>query len=142
MKKICFLLLILYVSSARADDLEQIYVKRIAHARSAAEITQLETLHERTQIARRACRIQIEKELAPLACFESLDFETKWGLHTPKSRLDLTFALDRLCAQASAHLKIPPRIQVDKHLSPNCRRSVERAMEVRSYREERFWSEN
>lgn len=141
MKKSCLLLLI-YMSLARADDLEQLYVKRIAHARYAAEITQLETLHEQTQIARRACRIQIERESAPLACFEALAFEAKWGLHTPKSRKELTGDLDRLCAHASARLKIPPRIQASRYLSPSCRRSVERASEARAYREDRFWSEN
>jgi hypothetical protein len=118
------------------------YAQRLSHARSAAEIRNLERLHEELQIARRACRVQLQNKTAPLACYESLQLEIRWGFHPRKAeQFRLREKLDRLCAEAAQHLRAPRR--TPPYISAGCRENVERAQRVMSYRENRpEWSEN
>jgi hypothetical protein len=118
------------------------YAQRLARAKSASEVRSLERLHEQLQIARRACRLQLQNKIAPVARYESLELEGRWGLHPRKAeQFRLREKLDRLCAEAAQHLRAPRR--TPSHISARCREEIEQAQNVMSYRESQpEWSEN
>lgn len=118
------------------------YADRLSRAKSASEVRSLERLHEQLQIARRACRLQLQNKIAPLACYESLQLEVRWGLHPRKTeQFRLREKLDRLCAEAAQHLRAPRR--TPSYISAHCREEVEQAQNVMSYRESQpEWPEN
>lgn len=118
------------------------YAQRLARAKSASEVRNLERSHEELQIARSACRLQLQNKTAPLACYESLQLEIRARLHPRRAdQLRLREKLDQLCAEAARHLRVPR--QTPPYISGKCRAELQRAQRVMSYRENRpEWSEN
>jgi hypothetical protein len=118
------------------------YAERLSRAKSASEIRSLERLHEELQIARRACRLQLQNKIAPLACYESLQLEVRWGIHPRKAeQFRLRQKLDHLCTEAAQHLRAPRR--TPSYISSRCREEIEQAQNVMSYRESQpEWSDN
>jgi hypothetical protein len=118
------------------------YAERLSRAKSASEVRDLARFYEELQIARRACRLQLQNKIAPLACYESLQLEVRWGIHPRKTeQFRLREKLDRLCAEAAQHLRAPRRMP--SYISARCREEIEQAQNVMSYRENQSeWSGN
>lgn len=136
-------LLIYIVSSAICADAATIdYVQRLLKAKSANEIQTLQRMHDDLQVARRACKLQLKDKSAPIACYDSLNLEIKWGMHPNRGRQKiLREKLDHLCSEAAQRLNIP-RI-FPSAISGKCRFHLAEAHRVRMYRENRpEWSEN
>lgn len=122
-----------FISTAQAGMLKSDYIKRLSHARSPNEVQQIKTQYEELQIANKACRLQIQLRQAPIACYESLQAETKQAAMRAR--------LDNLCAEAAEKLRvarhIPPSVSI------RCRRDIAAAIKILNYRESRpSWSEN
>lgn len=137
------LLLIYIVCSAFPAHAGKIdYAERLLKAKSANEIRSLQKIHEDHLIAHRACKLQLNEQSAPLACYDSLDLEIKMGMHRKLTQQrTLREKLDRLCDEAAQRLQIPRKFP--SSISARCRISLVQADRVRKYRESRpEWSEN
>jgi hypothetical protein len=129
-----------YAICADAGNID--YAQRLLKAKSASEIQSLQRMHDELQVARRACKLQLQDKSAPLACYDSLNLEIKWGMHPNRGQQKiLREKLDHLCAESAQHLRIPRNFS--SAVSPRCRLYLAEAHRVRLYRENRpDWSEN
>lgn len=133
-----FVLSSLLPISAGAKSLDSVFTAKLTRAKSASEVENLEQLHLMTVVARKACRAQINSETVPFACFETLALELRWGLHDQSSKKELARPLDRLCARASAALRLSNNPENLAFLSPSCLSAVQHALRVRAYRQNRL----
>jgi len=123
---------------------EQEYAQRLSRSRSAAHIAQLKREFETLKVTRTACRLQLNQKQLPLACYEALAAEIRWGLHPGhETRRHLVLRLDELCRQAAHALNLAKNPVLPPDISAACRKEVAQAQLIQKYREGRTaWSEN
>lgn len=120
------------------------YTQRLSRARSAREITELRRQYEELKIARGACKLQLRSKSVPVACYETLTLEKKWGLHPRAAgRENLRARLDEMCARAAHELRVTVPVEPGSPVSPACRKEIARALAIREYRDkDPGWSGN
>lgn len=122
-----------------AGQLNDQFNKNLIKLKTAEEIQRIEKLFNETQISRRACRIELREGWVPSSCFQALENERRFGLHTNHSFEKTRLRLDQICRAASAGLRIARSPNLKSLTSP-CRRSVLKALKIRAYRESKAWS--
>ena len=126
---------------ARAHSLESAYARLLIRARSTARADLLKTRFERARVAQLTCRLQLDRGLAPIACYEVLITERDWALRTP-AEISLTRrGLDHRCARAAAGLRVPAGEESLRHVGPACAARIRDARAIEAYRrEDPAWS--
>ena len=121
-----------------AQNFEESYLKSLLSARSAAEVARLQNEYSRLKIAQTACKIQLREQNVPIHCYEALELESILEKSTdPRIKLRRIQHLNRLCATASANLRIEiTDIKEQAAVSSVCAKSIAQAREIQQYRSE------
>lgn len=131
----------IFIFSASSMAFAQNYTHRLARAKSAGEVRDIQTRFEQLQVAQRACRLQVSSKSVPFACYEVLSLEIAWGMHQSSSRKRLSEKLDAMCTEAAQKFLVPRKIP--NGVSSKCRAEILAANRILTYREDRpAWSEN
>lgn len=131
------------------ETLESRFLKRIARARTSAEVFTLERDYRELKESRAACQIQWRRRWVPLACYAVLKEELRQGFHGGNAdKRRLTFRLDERCRETAAAIYLgsapKPRAESLKPpVSAACRGFIENARKVEAYRSQANggWSE-
>lgn len=117
---------------ASGGTLDQLFLRKMNHARTPSAINRIKSEFDSLKIARRACKIQLREGDLPSACYEALKLEQDWGV-THSRRAALT-KLDQLCAESSRQLRVSAKLSETSALSPPCRRDTRAALSILDYR--------
>lgn len=124
--------------------IQEKFVALLAQARSPQEIERIQSEFDELKIARTACKLQIQSETIPVACYDSLFLHERWRL-SPSAELKTSFVqqMDELCVERAARLAVHPSALSMPYISSKCREQLITAREIQSYREKRTtWSDN
>ena len=132
---------LLILSNARANSIDDVYVRQLIRARSGHELLLSKDTFDSLKVSRLACRLQIERGFVPVGCYDRLHREKDWeGIDSSGPKVS---ELDRRCRMAARAFRLPHAKADLAHLSPTCRSFVDRARLVVAYRRELppEWSE-
>ncbi len=122
----------LFTFRAGALSADALFVQKLNRARKPSEIQKLKTEFEDLKVARRACRLQMQARVIPVACFEALKREESWGL--AKNARSMRPKLDALCEEAARELRGSVASIDERAVSPACRVSLQAARRIEHYR--------